>query len=53
MPAPEPALGAAQASASGTNRYSMQLGVMRAVTRSHVPSPVAIDYQATRSNRAA
>ena len=53
--APEhpPAPSASPATATGTNGYVMQPGVTRAVTRSQVRSPVAIDYRANRNNRAA
>ena len=52
-PAHPPALSAPPATATGTNGYVMQPGVTRAVTRSQVRSPVAIDYGANRKNRAA
>ena len=52
-PAPAPVPAAQQATATGTNRYAMQPGVTRAVTRSQVRSPVATDDRANRNNRAA
>ena len=39
--------------ATGSNHYAIQPGVTRAVTRSHVRSPVATDYRANWNNRAA
>ena len=49
-PAPAPAPAAPQATTTGTNRYAMQPGVTRAITRSQVPSPIASDYWANRNN---
>ena len=53
VPAPAPAPVAPQATAMDTNRYAMQPGVRRTVTRNHVRSPVATEYRAYRNNNAA
>ena len=49
-PAPTPAPVTPQATAMGINRYAMQPGATRVVTRSHVRLPVDTDYR-TKSNK--